>query len=291
MKKILFIIPILAILFTACNKNELPKFDDSNAFVKLNLSSASFDEDKGTVTIPVTVVSVSGVNATVKYTVTDGKAKLDENYRLVDPTATLTFDATNRVRNIEIELIDKPGLYTGDLDFTITLSEESSIQIGAQNSCKVTISDKDHPLTPILGTYTAAGESYFTSYGYSQWTVKIKKDANDVKKVWIENLVLGGTSLDVYGIVNDDMSEIRIPVMQEIAKSSSYPLIRLEGWYGPNGDDVIPQGKYITVTIAPDKNSMTIQDWFGSHVYSDAAGTTSAGWYNIFQAGVVLTKN
>jgi len=288
MKKILFIIPILAILFTACNKNELPKFDDSNAFVKLNLSSASFDEDKGTVTIPVTVVSVSGVNATVKYTVTDGKAKLDENYRLVDPTATLTFDATNRVRNIEIELINKPGVYTGDLDFTITLSEESSIQIGAQNSCKVTISDKDHPLTPILGDYTAVGESYFN--GNTQWAVTLKKDASDVKKVWIQNLVPNGTNLDVYGIVNDDMSEIRIPVMQEIAKSS-YPLVRLEGYYGPTGDDFIPQGGYITVEIAADKSSMTIMDEFGSHVYNDAAGTSAAGWYNIFHSGAVLTKN
>lgn len=289
MKKILFIIPILAILFTACNKNELPKFDDSNAFVKLNLSSASFDEDKGTVTIPVTVVSVSGVNATVKYTVTDGKAKLDENYRLVDPTATLTFDATNRVRNIEIELINKPGVYTGDLDFTITLSEESSIQIGAQNSCKVTISDKDHPLTPILGAYTAVGVSYFN--GNTQWAVTLKKDASDVKKVWIQNLVPNGTNLDVYGIVNDDMSEIRIPVMQEIFKTSSYPLVRLEGYYGPTGDVFIPQGGYITVEIAADKSSMTIKDDFGSHVYNDAAGTSAAGWYNYMFTGVVLTKN
>lgn len=289
MKKILFIIPILAILFTACNKNELPKFDDSNAFVKLNISSASFDEDKGTVTIPVTVVSVSGVNATVKYTVTDGKAKLDENYRLVDPTATLTFDATNRVRNIEIELINKPGVYTGDLDFTITLSEESSIQIGAQNSCKVTISDKDHPLTPILGDYTAVGESFFN--GNTQWAVTLKKDASDVKKVWIQNLVPNGTNLDVYGIVNDDMSEIRIPVMQEIYKSSTYPLVRLEGYYGPTGDDFIPQGGYITVEIAADKSSMTIKDDFGSHVYNDAAGTSAAGWYNYMLTGVVLTKN
>ena len=99
------------------------------------------------------------------------------------------------------------------------------------------------------------------------------------------------TNLDVYGIVNDDMSEIRIPVMQEIYKSSTYPLVRLEGYYGPTGDNFIPQGGYITVEIAADKNLMTIIDEFGSHVYNDAAATSSPGWYNIFKSGAVLTKN
>ena len=287
MKRIFYFISILAVLFTACDKNELPKFDDADAFVKFDVTSASFDEDEGIVTIPVSLASLNGISDTVSYTVTDGKAVLESNYKLVDPNATLSFDAEHRVRNIEIEIVDKPGLYTGDLDFSITLTQ-SSVTIGAQNTCKVTINDLDHPLTPILGAYTANGDSYFG--GASQWDIVVKKDASDVHKVWFENLVLNGTSEDVFGIVNDEMSEIQIPVKQVIATSSSYPLIRLEGYYGPDGATKIPQGGHITVTIAADKQSMTIQDEFGSEVYSDAAGTSSLGWYNIFKAGTVLTK-
>jgi len=287
MKRIFYFISILAVLFTACNKNELPKFDDSDAFVKFDVTSASFDEDKDTVTIPVSLASIGGVTATVSYTVADGAAVLDSNYKLVDPNATLSFDANHRVRNIEIVIVNKSGLYTGDLDFSITLTN-SSVAIGAQKTCKVTINDLDHPLTPILGAYTANGDSYFD--GASQWDIVIKKDASDVHKVWFENLVKDGTNQDVFGIVDDEMSEIQIPVKQVIFISSTYPLILLEGFYGPDGETKIPQGGHITVTIAGDKKSMTIMDEFGSEVYSDAAGTSSLGWYNIFKAGTVLTK-
>ena len=86
------------------------------------------------------------------------------------------------------------------------------------------------------------------------------------------------------------MTEIRIPVRQTIATSNSYPAILLEGFLGEEGDIDLEAGQSITGTIAPN-GTITIQDWYGTCVYSDASGTQSLGWYNCFEAGVILRKN
>ena len=36
--------------------------------------------------------------------------------------------------------------------------------------------------------------------------------------------------------------------------------------------------------------TITLQDWFGSQVFSDDAASNSLGWYNLMQAGVTLKK-
>ena len=109
-------------------------------------------------------------------------------------------------------------------------------------------------------------------------------------KVWISGFVNGGSSgAKIYGVVNETKTEIKIPVAQIVAINSSYPKILLEGFYGPTGDDAIPTGGFITGTI-DSEGTITIADEFGSHVYKDDAASVSAGWYNIFKAGVVLKK-
>jgi hypothetical protein len=87
--------------------------------------------------------------------------------------------------------------------------------------------------------------------------------------------------------VNEEKTELKIPVKQTIAVSSSYPSILFEGFYGPDGATEIPDGGSVTGLIQDGK--IVILDEIGSHVYN--ASNASAGWYNIFQADVVLTKN
>lgn len=290
MRKILGLLTIaVLVIFTSCDDlNESPEFSDSKAFVSFDKTSLSIDENGATLNIPVTLASIKGKTATVTYTAVDGTAVQGTNFTLADVSATLTFDATNRTQNIIVNIIDKPGIYTGDIKFTIQLSEGGTVEPNAESSCTITISDLDHPLAAILGTWTASGTSYFN--GSESWDMVFTKDASDVSIVWISNFVSGGSNVAIYGVVNEDMTEIKIPVYQVIATSSSYPLIRLEGYYGPSGEIAIPQGGYITVEIAADKSSMSIIDEFGSHVWKDETATSSAGWYNIYQADVVLTK-
>ena len=281
-------IGVFAIIASCDDLNEVPEFSDGDAFVAFETTAASVAEDGETLSIPVTLASVSGMSGTVTYSIIDGTAEEGVNFTIEDESQTLTFDAENRTQDIVVNIIDNPGVFTGDLTFQIQLSEDGTVKPSAQNICTVKILDLDHPLAAILGTWTAAGTSYFD--GPVAWDMLFEKDPEDVTVVWISNFVKDGSSLPVYGIVNEDMTEIKVPVNQEIATSSTYPLIRLEGYYGPDGEELIPDGGNITIEIAADKSSMSILDEIGSHVWNDAGATSSAGWYNIFQADIVLTR-
>lgn len=278
------------LLLVSCDINKYPEFDDANAFVAIQKTSASIAENQGTLQIPVMLTSLSGIQGSVDFTLTPaatGGAVEGTHYKLLNSGKTLTFTKDEPVQYIQIEPIDN-DTFGGDVRLTITLENAQGVQVGAVKECNVTIEDDEHPLSFILGTLTAKGPSYFN--GDQEWSVTFEKDASDLSKVWIYNLVEGGSGSDpVYGVVNEEKTEIHIPVGQEIAKSSSYGLIALEGFYGEDGEEDIPLGGYITGIIDAD-GTITLQDWFGSHVYNDAAGTSSAGWYNIFQAGVVLKK-
>lgn len=279
------------LLLVSCDINKYPEFDDANAFVAIQKTSASIAENQGTLQIPVMLTSLSGIQGSVDFTLTPaatGGAVEGTHYKLLNSGKTLTFTKDEPVQYIQIEPVDN-DTFGGDVSFTIKLENASGVQVGAVKECKVTIEDDEHPLSFILGTLTATGPSYFN--GDEEWQVTISKDNSDLSKVWITNLVNGGSSSDspVYGTVNEDKTEIYIPVGQEVATSGSYGLIALEGFYGAEGEEDIPLGGYITGLIDAD-GTITLQDWFGSHVYQDAAGTQSLGWFNLFQAGVVLKK-
>lgn len=287
----------------SCNLNEYPEFDDANAFVAIQQTSASVSENGNMLEIPVMLTSLSGISGSVDFEITPAEsagAVEGVQYRLENDSKTLTFTKDAPTQTIKIVPLDNDS-FSGDTKFTITLSNPKGANLGANKTCVVTVEDDEHPLSFILGTLVGKGESYFN--GDTEWEVTFGKDPDDLSKVWIYNLVSGGSSSSspVYGIVNEEKTEIHIPVGQEIAKSSSYPKILLEGFYGDHsafgiddghtddGEEDIPNGGYITGLIAPD-GTITLLDWFGSHVYTDDAATASAGWYNIMTSGVVLKK-
>ncbi len=280
---------IVALVAVSCSKlNEFPVFNDADAFVAFNKTSLSISEQGGILNIPVTLASVGGITSAVTYNVIDGTAKSGINFRLVDGSATLNFTAAEPTQNIQIEIINVAGVFTGDIKFTVELANAGSVNLGFSKTCSVTINDEDHPLSAILGSYSAKGSSYFN--GAEQWTMELTKDASDISKVWIGNFVAGGSNKLVYGIVNNDMTVISVPKGQAIASSSSYGYIELRAFYGPDGADEIPEGGVITIQIAADKKSMTIMDEIGSYVWQNADKTGGLGWYNIFQAGIIMTK-
>lgn len=290
MKKFILFFSVIfigAFLLTSCELNEIPKFNEDDAFASFGKTSVEISEQGGTLAIPVILASVEGISTTVTYKIVDGTAKSGTHFSPVDGSATLSFDANNRTSNILININDLSGLYTGDLNFTVELLNSPDVSIGSDNVCSVTINDEDHPLAAILGDYNASGESYFN--GPEQWTISLLKDPDDESIVWIDNLVNGGSNLAVYGVVNSEMTEIKVPAGQRIAESSSYGFIELKAFYGPYGEEEIPEGENITIKINPDY-SMEILDEVGSYVWSGADKTDGLGYYNIFQAGIVLTR-
>ena len=278
------------LLLASCNINELPEYDDSNAFVAFTSSAVNVGEEEGSKQVEVLLTSIGGLETTVNYEVTPAETAgaVEGKHYTIEGSKSLTFKKDAPTQKITLNIIDN-DTFDGDVKFTIKLLDPEGVQLGASKTCSVTIEDDEHPLLFILGTLSAKGPSYFN--GDTEWEVRIAKDDSDLSKVWIYGLVPGGSSSSspVYGIVNDEKTEIRIPVGQEVAVSSSYPHILLNGYYGEEGDEKIPTGGYITGEIAED-GTITIKDWFGSQVFSDDAASNSLGWYNMMQAGVTLKK-
>lgn len=288
MKKIFKYFALAAIVTAAlasCNKNEAAEFDDSNAFVAFDEAVANIDEDSAdTLRIAVTLASVKGLEERIGYTVTNGTAKADTNFVVVDSTATLSFDKDHRTAYIEIIPI-ADGLYTGDLKFTITLNESDNIALGSASKCEVTVNDIDHPLTPILGTYKFNGESYFR--GALEGDIQLLKDEEDDHMVWFQDVFFGpggtGPRFAFYGNVNDGMTEIVIPFGQTI----TYKHGGLDVYvFGSDADLNIYETGALTVTVDVAAGKLD----FGNTNALSLIEPTAPAYFEYYLPGMVAIK-
>lgn len=270
MKKILIYTALFAGLFAAvsCDKNQPPVFDDANAFVAFDKASFSIDEaiidedgniqpQTKTLRLPVTLGSVKGLTETVKFTVIDGTAKAGVNFNLLTTSGTLSFDAQNRTRYIEFEILYFDE-YTGDLKFTVELTPTDNVAVGLASKCTVTVCDVDHPLSDLLGTYIAT-----TPLGYkgvTSWPITLYKDEDDDHMVWFFNLWgnAGWADFDTmfYGNVDETLSTIVIPYGQtsEYKYGGETPVTLYWQDADGNGD----KSGSNTVTIVKDDNGKII---------------------------------
>lgn len=206
-------------VLASCDINKPDIFDDANAFVAFDKASMAVDEtysaEGAVLKVPVTLASVAGIEEKISFKVVDGTAKAGTHFECLNTTGVLTFTAEDRTQYIEFEIINYP-YYTGDLSFTIEFVETNSVTQGAENTCKVTIRDLDHPLAALFGTYTVSGESVWG--GTASWPVDAYKDPDDDTKIWFLNLVGAANGFerifDSYGIVDADMTTITIPFGQ-----------------------------------------------------------------------------
>ena len=230
MKKIYSVIALaLGLLtFASCEINKEPTFNDKDAFVAFNNASFSCTETDGEISIPVTLASLNGMNTTISYEAVNGTAKAGTNFDLVDGTGTLTFTPDARTQYIKVKIYDPDvtykgttrvgGKYTGDLKFKLAFKSTGDVNSSMESSCTVTIKDIDHPMSALLGSYTAKGLDYFAG-GMSKWTMSILKDAKDDHMVWFFNIFGNDNWADddtiYYGIVDEDLSTITVPLGQE----------------------------------------------------------------------------
>lgn len=283
-------------MFASCDKNEPSVFSDNDAFVAFDAVSVTYNEDYSkdstmTFRIPVTLASVAGLEETVKFEIVAPEdstkaAKAGVNYELVTTTGVLSFNAENRTQYIEFITIPD-GEYRGDLNFTVKLLPSETLPVGAESECVVTIGDIDHPLTFMLGAYTATGVNYWN--GPCQWTITIYKDAEDVHKVWFDNLFQvdnwAAPDTRYYGIVSDDNTTINIPFGQtsEYLYSNGKP-VTLLGFDGEGGHDT----GSVDAQLIVDGSNVTID--FGNE-YGFWVWIEGAGNLNIVNPGIVAVKN
>lgn len=279
-----------ASILASCDKNEPSKFNDKDAFVAFDKTSLTLSEgSEDVLKIPVTLASVAGLEETIKFEVKEPEkkaAKQGVNFELLTKSGTLSFNAENRTRYIEVKAIPD-GEYTGDLQFTIVINGTESIKAGSENTCTVTVSDIDHPLGFMLGAYTATGVSYFN--GPSTWTMTFFKDADDDHKVWIDNLFqndsFAGADTRYYGIVNEDLTSLNIPFGQEseYKYSNGNPITLL----GFDGEYVHDTGS-VDVAIVQDGDKVTLD--FGTE-WGFWAKIKDAGDLNVIYPGIKAVKN
>ena len=283
-----------AAVLASCDKNEPNVFDDKDAFVAFDAVSVTYAEDYSkdgaTFKIPVTLASVKGLEETVKFEIVTPEKKAaiaGVNYELVTTTGVLSFNAENRTQYIEFKTL-ADGQYTGDLNFTVKLLPTETLPVGSESECTVTVSDIDHPLTFILGDFTATGEDYWD--GMSTWTITIHKDAEDDHKVWFDNLGNNPGWIDsstrFYGVVNEEKTSINIPFGQEAeyTYSNGKPLILL----GLDADENDYDTGSVDVAINVDgaKVSLDFGDEYGFWVLIKDTGSIG-----IILPGITAVKN
>lgn len=293
MKKILSLINVFAIcLLVACNPNDHAKFNDKDAFAAFDGSSYSISERGGSLKIPVTLASVKGLNATVTVKGIDGTAKAGENYNITN--SSLVFDATNRTAYVEVQIINKAEVFTGDLNFKITFDNLGEVNAGYNSSVSVTINDEDHPLSMILGTYTATGTKY--GAGEVSFQMELKKDATDITKVWFYDIMgnpgWAGDDVMYYGVVNSEKTQIDLPLGQESEyKYSGTTPISLFGLYVSDGDLFLEDDatKHIRVLIS--NGGANLKFTYDEPLIGYAAYIVNAGSVGMYISEIQLVKN
>ena len=201
----------------SCSKlNQSPVFSAEDSFAAFDKSAASATEEAGRVSIPVTIASIDPIATTVTYAVdTENSTAIEgTHFKLVDPSAVLTFSDNARTANIEIDLLPIRGEdgYTGDKVIVINLISSNGVKIGSNKVCRFTINDLDHPLSAILGEYTI-------SDGGQTGTITIDKDPDDITVVHFPDIMTSTATwlgpnypFDIIGQVSADLKTIVIPL-------------------------------------------------------------------------------
>ena len=272
-----------ALSMASCNVNDMPEFDDADAFLAFTSSSAKVSETAGSIQIPVMLTSRAGLSGTVTIEVDAEKSTATEGKDFTIDNKTLTFDAANPVQKFTVSVKDNDE-FTGNRTVKLKLTN-TSLNLGAAKECTLTIEDDEHPLAFILGTYHASADSYFSSRGHYDWDITVARDDDDINKVWIGNLdpfflangFMAPEENNFYGFVSDDKTQILVPVDQEVG----YKTEVLAGFDNPDPDEgsVLETGSNIIVEI---------KDGGAKLVIPNAWGIT--GWYNLFYGGVEFVK-
>lgn len=274
-------------MFASCDINKTPVWSDDNAFAAFDKTSISVKEDAGSVKIPVTIASIDPVEVAVTYAAVDTLgAKNGINFKLKDESGVLAFDGEQRTAYIEIEIINDAGHFTGDLKFSVDLKGAGDLNLGANKTCTITITDNDHPLASILGTYKASADSYyFSALGHFDWEINVVKDPEDVSVVWFENLdpyfAQNGISAAIgrnrfYGNVNETMTKIVIPQDQKMG----YQNVVLVGFDDPDPEKATAESDII-VEIKDNGQTLTFVNSFGMY---------DEGFWNLFYGNLTITK-
>ena len=288
MKKINIIAAAMVLVLSASCSRKL-EFQHET-FATFDAVSFMVDETAGTTTIPVSIYNPTGAPVSIAVSGVDGSAVNGVDYEIVSPASgILNFSGEETTQNIEVSITGFVGEFTNNKVFTIQISSATEgVSVGNYNEAKVTIKDLDHPLSAILGQYTAAGTENWD--GAITWPVVIDKDDNDVTAVQITNFLNLGETLA--GSVSDDMTVITVPFGQEFPYGQYigvYVGFGPGGYYTPSGNLILTatENGWVQTTDVDDPEML----WGAGCLAADASTGSLLGWLTGFAGGTVLTLN
>ncbi|MEO9482147.1 MAG: Calx-beta domain-containing protein [Ekhidna sp.] len=129
----------LVFLLAACGEQE--RITYSGEFLSIDGPAAlSVDEASGNQTVTIILSSAPSSDLTVNLSVVDGTALAGVDYSI--PSASITIAAGEYTGTFDYTIIDNDEI-DGSKSFTISLPEDSPIEIGNESSVAVTIVDND----------------------------------------------------------------------------------------------------------------------------------------------------
>lgn len=210
-----------ALLFTSCDLNKQPTFDDATqAFIAFDKTSGMmFEKDGkelGTIELSLYCASLAGINASteisfsndgftnpategdhftllsaVRYSIDYDNQSPTFNQRINVDTIQLgqapyviNFDAEHQFAAIVLQGVDN-DVREPNKKFNVNLTNIKGCNKGAMNSYTVTILDDETPFNRLLGEYSAYGESGFSNSPDEEWTLTINADEEVANKIWI----------------------------------------------------------------------------------------------------------
>ena len=252
--------------FAACSqKIDFETFD----YARLEATSYTFNEDAGTVTIPV--YANKGASGTVNFEIIETSAKVGTDFTVEPANGTLNISGGSGA--ITVNIINHAGVLTGDVVFSINLTGASNgLTIGGIYQTTVKIKDTDHPLTELFGEYTFSGVTYSDGYVLPSWTMTLSPVDGNLEQVSIDHITyfsIGYGSytgaMPVIGTVSSDKKTITVKVPQVTTGSAgSWGLSENFVLYAHSGTD----GEYDTGDGAI---TFTLQD-DGTWVTADSYG-------------------
>ncbi len=310
----------LVALVSSCDLNKFPVFDDDDAFAAFDATSYTVDENVGVLSIPVTVASVAGLSTTVTYAVVDGTGTAGVNYEVVDENGTpdasgvLTFASGERTKYINVKITDitdencedygYDSGFTGNFTFSVSLVSSTSVYIGLDDTCSVTILDLDHPLASLVGTYYCTDtEDWGSGADTWEWYAEMYTDPDDTSIIWICGLDSYfedyGYIDDVYGTVDfdDDNKPVRINIALPfwVGAYGSYYLCYTHRIFYYVGDEVETEVESTTLHLDYDETTgswVSDTDFFVDAFFTngDLSDTSYAGYYDYIYEGATYTK-
>jgi len=234
MKKSIKILALTAAMVSiiACGEKE-PK---SNGFAQMGAPEVTVSEDCGTVEVEILLVSTATTPTTVNFTVAAGSAVEDQNYSYAGEKSVV-FNAGETSKKVSFTVIDNPGVYTGALDFTVTLTDADNLTtLGSLVSTKVTINDLDHPLVSLITTFDMTSLLHYNGkLRYITWPVVFSAIDGKDDELWASNLNYAlyhwpsrnddpnvDVGIGLYVKVSADQKTITVPLPQYTESTTSW---------------------------------------------------------------------